>query len=120
MKKQKQKSILGGLVFYLTFSYLWTSQVIGNVCLATMAGGPYGGMCFYPHTFSIEFCNSSFKVLFKINCTGWYYYGPASMGEMASLFFSYLLQSLTVNYPCSLRIPLDLHLSAHQLCRWDL
>ncbi|CAE6477358.1 unnamed protein product [Rhizoctonia solani] len=44
-----------GLIFFELFSYLWTSQVIGNVCLATMAGGPYGG---------------------------WYYFGPSSMGQM--------------------------------------
>lgn len=44
-----------GLVFFELFSYLWTSQVIGNVCLATMAGGAYGG---------------------------WYYFGPSNMGMM--------------------------------------
>ncbi|CAE6491284.1 unnamed protein product [Rhizoctonia solani] len=44
-----------GLIFFELFSYLWTSQVIGNVCLATMAGGPYGG---------------------------WYYFGPSNMGQM--------------------------------------
>ncbi|KAG9124643.1 putative choline transporter, neither null mutation nor overexpression affects choline transport [Ceratobasidium sp. 392] len=44
-----------GLIFFELFSYLWTSQVIGNVCLATMAGGPYGG---------------------------WYYFGPSNMGMM--------------------------------------
>jgi hypothetical protein len=27
------------------FSYIWTSQVIGNVALATLAGGPYGSKC---------------------------------------------------------------------------
>ncbi|KAF8908749.1 plasma-membrane choline transporter-domain-containing protein [Mucidula mucida] len=46
---------VAGLVFYETFSFLWTSQVIGNVALATLAGGPYGS---------------------------WYYFGPKSMGEM--------------------------------------
>lgn len=34
---------VAGLIFFETFSYLWTSQVIGNVTLATLAGGPYGG-----------------------------------------------------------------------------
>ncbi|KAB5593164.1 Integral to plasma membrane protein [Ceratobasidium theobromae] len=46
---------VAGLIFFELFSYLWTSQVIGNVCLATMAGGAYGG---------------------------WYYFGPRNMGEM--------------------------------------
>ncbi|KAG8740574.1 putative choline transporter, neither null mutation nor overexpression affects choline transport [Ceratobasidium sp. 414] len=46
---------VAGLVFFELFSYLWTSQVVGNVCLATMAGGPYGG---------------------------WYYFGPDNMGMM--------------------------------------
>jgi len=44
-----------GLVFYETFSFLWTSQVIGNVAIATLAGGPYGA---------------------------WYYFGPSELGEM--------------------------------------
>ncbi|CUA68297.1 Protein PNS1 [Cryptococcus neoformans var, neoformans B-3501A] [Rhizoctonia solani] len=47
-----------GLIFFELFSYLWTSQVIGNVCLATMAGGPYGG---------------------------WYYFGPSNMGQMTDI-----------------------------------
>ena len=33
---------VAGLIIYEVFSYLWTSQVIGNVALATMAGGPFG------------------------------------------------------------------------------
>ncbi|KAL4073935.1 plasma-membrane choline transporter-domain-containing protein [Scleroderma yunnanense] len=44
-----------GLLVYSVFSYLWTSQVIGNVALATLAGGPYG-------------------------C--WYYFGPRGLGQM--------------------------------------
>ncbi|KZT10655.1 DUF580-domain-containing protein [Laetiporus sulphureus 93-53] len=48
-------SKVAGLVFYATFSYLWTSQVIGNVALATLAGGPFG-------------------------C--WYYFGPRDQGLM--------------------------------------
>ncbi|CCM05448.1 uncharacterized protein FIBRA_07667 [Fibroporia radiculosa] len=35
-------SKVAGLVFYATFSFLWTSQTIGNVALATLAGGPFG------------------------------------------------------------------------------
>jgi hypothetical protein len=46
---------VAGLIFYATFSYLWTSQVIGNAALATFAGGPYGA---------------------------WYYFGPREMGQM--------------------------------------
>ncbi|KDQ57627.1 hypothetical protein JAAARDRAFT_130142 [Jaapia argillacea MUCL 33604] len=46
---------VAGLIFFETFSYLWTSQVVGNVALATMAGGPYG-------------------------C--WYYFGPRDQGLM--------------------------------------
>ncbi|KII92408.1 hypothetical protein PLICRDRAFT_102406 [Plicaturopsis crispa FD-325 SS-3] len=46
---------VAGLIFFETFSYLWTSQVIGNVALATLAGGPYGS---------------------------WYYFGPREQGEM--------------------------------------
>lgn len=36
-------SKVAGLIFYETFCYLWTSQVVGNVALATLAGGPFGG-----------------------------------------------------------------------------
>ncbi|PCH43440.1 DUF580-domain-containing protein [Wolfiporia cocos MD-104 SS10] len=46
---------VAGLIFYATFSYIWTSQVIGNVALATLAGGPFG-------------------------C--WYYFGPRDDGMM--------------------------------------
>jgi hypothetical protein len=33
---------VAGLLFFATFSYIWTTQVVGNVTLATLAGGPYG------------------------------------------------------------------------------
>ncbi|PPQ98607.1 hypothetical protein CVT24_003940 [Panaeolus cyanescens] len=46
---------VAGLIFFETFSYLWTSGVIANVSLATLAGGPYGG---------------------------WYYFGPRGFGQM--------------------------------------
>lgn len=46
---------VAGLVFFETFSFLWTSQVICNVSLATLAGGPYGS---------------------------WYYFGPRDLGVM--------------------------------------
>jgi hypothetical protein len=35
-------STVAGLVFAATFAFLWISQVIGNVCLATLAGGSFG------------------------------------------------------------------------------
>lgn len=38
---------VAGLIFYATFSYLWTSQVVGNVALATLAGGPYGAWYYF-------------------------------------------------------------------------
>ncbi|KAF8500529.1 plasma-membrane choline transporter-domain-containing protein [Gautieria morchelliformis] len=34
---------VAGLIFFEVFSFLWTSQVVSNVALATLAGGPYGG-----------------------------------------------------------------------------
>jgi len=46
---------VGGLIFFETFAYLWTAQVIKNVALATLAGGPYGS---------------------------WYYFGPRELGQM--------------------------------------
>ncbi|RDB16947.1 Protein PNS1 [Hypsizygus marmoreus] len=46
---------VAGLIFFETFSFLWTSQVVKNVALATMAGGPFGS---------------------------WYYFGPRELGEM--------------------------------------
>ncbi|CDZ96815.1 integral to plasma membrane protein [Phaffia rhodozyma] len=36
-----------GLVVFCTFAYLWMSQVIANVSLCTLAGGPYGGWYYY-------------------------------------------------------------------------
>ncbi|KAI5117779.1 hypothetical protein M0805_000422 [Coniferiporia weirii] len=48
---------VAGLIVYETFCYLWTSQVVGNVALATLAGGPFGA---------------------------WYYLGPRSDGLMPS------------------------------------
>ncbi|OCH84680.1 DUF580-domain-containing protein [Obba rivulosa] len=38
---------VAGLIVYATFSYLWTSQVISNVVLATLAGGPFGVWAFF-------------------------------------------------------------------------
>lgn len=46
---------VAGLIFFETFSFLWTSQVVKNVALATMAGGPFGA---------------------------WYYFGPRDLGQM--------------------------------------
>ncbi|KAI0305768.1 DUF580-domain-containing protein [Multifurca ochricompacta] len=49
---------VAGLVFFETFSYIWTSMVISNVSLTTLAGGPFGS-AFY-----------------------WYYFGPREAGLM--------------------------------------
>ena len=38
---------VAGLIFFEAFCYLWTSQVVGNVALATLAGGPYGGILLF-------------------------------------------------------------------------
>jgi len=46
---------VAGLIFFEAFSFIWTSQVIANVSLATLAGGPYGA---------------------------WYYFGPRDLGQM--------------------------------------
>ncbi|KAG5640765.1 hypothetical protein DXG03_007253 [Asterophora parasitica] len=46
---------VAGLIFFETFSFLWTSQVVKNVALATLAGGPFGA---------------------------WYYFGPRDLGQM--------------------------------------
>lgn len=62
---------MAGLIFFETFSYLWTSEVISNVVLATLAGGPYGCMS-----------RSSFYCFFSDDSVGWYYYGPREQGEM--------------------------------------
>lgn len=40
---------VAGLIFFLTFSFLWTSQVIGNVALATLAGGASFPPHFHPN-----------------------------------------------------------------------
>ncbi|KAG1731518.1 plasma-membrane choline transporter-domain-containing protein [Suillus paluster] len=48
-------STVAGLISYAVFSYLWTSRVIGNIALATLAGGAYGS---------------------------WYYFGPRDQGQM--------------------------------------
>jgi len=62
---------VAGLIFYETFSYLWTSQVIGNVALATLAGGPYG-------------------------C--WYYFGPRDQGLLpAHVTFSAFVRASTLS-----------------------
>ncbi len=49
---------VAGLVFFATFAFLWISQVVANVCLATLAGGAFGG---------------------------WYYYGPAVKGGQGGM-----------------------------------
>lgn len=34
---------MAGLVFYVTFSFYWTTQVVANIVLCTLAGGIFGG-----------------------------------------------------------------------------
>jgi len=46
-------STVAGLIFFEVFSYYWTSEVINNLILATLAGGPFGS---------------------------WYYFGPKGQG----------------------------------------
>lgn len=41
-------SKVAGLIFFETFAYLWMSQVVANVALATLAGGAYGGWYVMP------------------------------------------------------------------------
>ncbi|KAH9986536.1 plasma-membrane choline transporter-domain-containing protein [Russula compacta] len=53
-------STVAGLVFFETFSYIWTSLVVSSVSLTTLAGGPFG-------------CAAS---------PGWYYFGPREVGLM--------------------------------------
>ena len=36
-------SKVAGLIFFATFAYIWVSQVIANVILASLAGGVFGG-----------------------------------------------------------------------------
>ncbi|WVR07244.1 protein PNS1 [Kwoniella sp. DSM 27419] len=38
---------VAGLIFYSTFAYLWTSQVVANVILCTLSGGVFGGWYYY-------------------------------------------------------------------------
>ena len=81
---------VAGLVFYETFSFLWTSQVIGNVSLATLAGGPYGA---------------------------WYYFGPSDLGIMV-WFLSFYLTLFKTKFN-SLSTQPYLHLSERRLCLLD-
>lgn len=34
---------VAGLIVYATFAFYWTSQVVANVVLCTLAGGVFGG-----------------------------------------------------------------------------
>ncbi|KAF8335887.1 plasma-membrane choline transporter-domain-containing protein [Cantharellus anzutake] len=38
---------VAGLVFFETFSFLWTSEVVSNVAVATLAGGPFGAWYYF-------------------------------------------------------------------------
>jgi hypothetical protein len=71
---------VAGLLVFEVFSFLWTSQVIGNVALATMAGGAYGSK---PH---LSFYGMTIQLLDII--LGWYYFGPRHQGQMVGTFLS--------------------------------
>lgn len=34
---------VAGLIFYATFAFYWTTQVVANIILCTLAGGVFGG-----------------------------------------------------------------------------
>lgn len=38
---------VAGLVVYATFSYYWTTQVVQNIVVCTLAGGVFGGWYYY-------------------------------------------------------------------------
>lgn len=77
-------STVAGLVFYAVFSYLWTSQVIGNVALATLAGGAYGSMFFL---------TSRLLPSSHTHTADWYYFGPRDQGQMVSVLLNAYLVS---------------------------
>ena len=82
---------VAGLVFFETFSFLWTSQVICNVSLATLAGGPYGS---------------------------WYYFGPRELGVMVRrLSGDKLANLLTDSHSPNIRR--YLRSGVHHLSLWD-
>ena len=82
---------VAGLVFYETFSFLWTSQVICNVSLATLAGGPYGS---------------------------WYYFGPRELGVMVRRLSGDKLANL-LTHSHSPNIQHYPHSGVHHLSLWD-
>lgn len=61
---------MAGLIFFATFAYIWVSQVIANVILATLAGGVYGGQ--------VTSCLSvsCFRHCLPFGSYRWYYSGP--------------------------------------------
>jgi len=85
---------VAGLIFFETFSFVWTSQVIGNVSLATLAGGPYGS---------------------------WYYFGPRELGEMVCKILFFLPIPLTNSLQTSAEASYHLCIrpSIHPLPRLD-
>ena len=69
-------SKLIGFIIYETFSFLWTSQVVGNVALATLAGGPFGSKA---SDTNLRVC------LLTRTHPGWYYFGPREQGLMVGV-----------------------------------
>lgn len=82
---------MAGLLFFETFSFLWTSQVICNVSLATLAGGPYGS---------------------------WYYFGPRELGVMVRRLSGDKLANL-LTHSHSPNIQHYPHSGVHHLSLWD-
>ena len=65
-----------GLIIFETFSFIWTSGVIGNITIATLAGGPYGGLSL-EIPLNVILCTYSYSV--------WYYKGPRHQDESVSI-----------------------------------
>ena len=77
-------SKVAGLIFFETFSFLWTSQVIGNVALATLAGGPYRGK-YLKNSAPFYVANYTFDMKLGITMAlraleRWYVYLPTYLG----------------------------------------
>jgi hypothetical protein len=74
---------VGGLIFYSTFSYCWTSQVIANVIVCTLSGGIFGGGYVLPPAIAHLRCNGGTSrggicafISVVLSRVGWYYFGP--------------------------------------------
>jgi hypothetical protein len=85
-----------GLIVFEAFSFLWTSEVLSNVCLATLSGGVFGG---------------------------WYYFGASANegGAMVRKFVYVVLEATFIDVCLySQDIQLYPRLDEHRRFRWDL